>query len=80
MWGIFIGALIFVYGLMLLSPNSFLPLGLLIAAIGLTIALMATARYGVDLLAASVSVKPSTKQTIYDEMGTEPASSEQPSA
>jgi len=80
MWGILVGSLIFVYGIAMQSPVGLSPIGLLVAAIGMTIALMATARYAVDLMAAFVSVKPAVKRTIYDEMGTEPPSAEQSAA
>ncbi len=33
---------------------------------------MATARYAVDLMVQFVSIKPSDKKTIYDDMGYEP--------
>ena len=78
MWGVFVGSLIFVIGIAMLSPRGFSPVGLLVAALGMTLALMATARYAVDLLAGFVTVKPSTKQTMYDDMGTEPPSAEPP--
>lgn len=73
MWGIFLGSLIFIYGLAaLLPPRGASIIGWPIAAIGLTIALMATARYAVDLMVQFVSIKPSDKKTIYDDMGYEP--------
>ncbi len=77
MWGIFIGSLVFVTGIAMQSPSAFSPVGLLIAAAGMTLALASTARHAVDLMAAFVSIKPSAKRTTYDDMGTEPAPAEQ---
>ncbi len=74
MWGIAIGSLLFVFGLTW-TPH-FSVLGCLIATAGMTLALAATARYAVDLLAPANSVK----YTIYDDMGTDTASPEQPAA
>ena len=72
MWGIFLGSLLFVLGIAMMLPPGFSPLGLLLAVIGMTLALMSTARYAVDLLSLPVPAK----KTIYDDMGTEPASPE----
>ena len=79
--GIFIGALIFVFGLSALHPvlqrgtvvpdGGFSVLAWVVCAAGLTIALTATARYAVELMANFVAVKPSAKRTIYDDMGYE---------
>ena len=78
--GIFIGSLIFVVGLSMLNPivlqkgvlvpiAGFSPLAWIVCASGLTIALTATARYAVELMANFVAVKPSAKRTIYDDIG-----------
>jgi hypothetical protein len=70
MWGIFLGSLLFVLGI------AFSPVGLLVSALGMTLALMATARYAVDLLSPSVPAK----KTIYDDMGVDQIAPEQPVA
>ena len=80
MWGIFIGALIFVWGIAMLSQAASSLFGWFVAAIGMTIALMATARYAVDLMAGFVSIKPSVKRTIYDDTRDDLPSAEQPAA
>ena len=55
----------------LLPSSGFSPIPVLICTAGMTLALVSTARYAANLMAASVPVKLSAKRTIYDDIGTE---------
>ena len=66
MWGIFLGALVFIGGFV------FAPIGYLVSAFGLTLALVATARYAVELLTDAGRVSLTARKTMYDDIGHEP--------